>query len=172
MNDSVIAYTQFIVPLPKDGSGAMCYEVNGTTNDFYNIISDICTSINAHFTQHPVRSHLNRISTIGIHAATGDNGTLCVDIQIDLVGCTASIDGTTIISRFVWEISVRGFNNRWRVSITNCEHLRAFIMWIFCDQDMLRFDVFRGSNLRPTSHGLLGKSICRITRSIEDGINV
>ena len=159
VNDSVINDPQFTVSLPKDGSEAMCYEVHGTTNDFYNIISDICTSVNAHFTQHPVRGHLNRISAIGIHAVTGDNGTLCVDIQIDIVGCTASIDGTTIIiSRMVGDIRVRKFNNRWRVSVPNCERPRA-VMWITCDQDMLRFDVVRGSNLRSTSHGLLGKSI-------------
>ena len=162
MNDSVIADPQFTVSLPNDGSAAMCYEVHGTANDFYNIISDICTSVNAHFTQHPVGDHLNRISSIGIHAVTGDNATLCVDIQIDLVGCTASIGGTAIsVLKTVGNIRVKKYNNRWRVSVPNCERPHA-VMWITCDQDMLRFDVVRGSNLRPSSHGLLGKSLCRI----------
>ena len=171
VDDSVIAYHDFVIAghqftvfLPKNGSGAMCYEVHGTSDDFYNIISDICTSINAHFTQYPIHGHLNRISSIGIHAVTGDNATLCVDIQIDLVGCTASIGGTAIsVSRIVGNIRVRKYNNHWRVSVPNCKRPHA-VMWITCDQDMLRFDVVRGSNLRPTSHGLLGKSICRIIR--------
>ena len=158
VNDSVIADPQFTVSL-KDGSRAMCYEVHGTSDDFYNIISDICTSVNAHFTQHPIQGHLNRISSIGVHAVTGDNATPCVDIQTDLAGCTTNINGTTVImSKTVGNIHVRKYNHRWRVSVPNCERPHA-VMWITCDQDMLRFDVVRGSNLRPTSHGLLGKSL-------------
>ena len=56
------------------------------------IFSDTCTSVNVHFTQHPVRKNENRISSIGIHAVTGDADTPCADIQIDLLNCTASIN--------------------------------------------------------------------------------
>ena len=149
---------QFTISLPEDGSKALCYGIYGSPNDFYNIISDTCTSVNVHFTQHPVRNDENRISSIGIHAVTGDADTPCADIQIDLLNCTASINNETIIaSSFIGNMSVRKFSNGWRVFVPNCERPHA-VMWITCAEDMLRFDVSRASGFSPTSHGLLGKA--------------
>ena len=52
----------------------------------------VATSVNVHFTQHPVRNIKNRISFVGIHAGTGDAVTPCADIQIDLLNFIASIN--------------------------------------------------------------------------------
>ena len=164
MNDSVIGDPQFTVSLPVNGSRHMCYEVHGVAGQFFNLISDTCTSVNALFAAMPGNVRINRMSSIGIHAVTTATPSgSCADIQIDLENCTAtlngaSIDGSTIIN----DIRVRKFGNRWRVSVPNCERPSA-VMWITCQRnpDMLRFDIARGSNLRPTSHGLLGKyTIC------------
>ena len=47
-----------------------------------------------------------------------------------------------------------------RVSVPNCESVQL-VMWIVCEEvrgeEMLKFTITRGVNLRPTSHGLLGK---------------
>ena len=137
----------------------MCYGLYGTPDDCYNIISDTCTSVNVHFTQHPVRKNENRISSIGIHAVTGDADTPCADIQIDLLGCRASIYNKTINGSYITgNIRVKRFSNGWRVVFPNCERPHA-VMWITCEEDMLRFNVSRASNLSSTSHGLLGKAI-------------
>ena len=150
---------QFTISLPKYGSRSLCYGIYGSPNDFYNIISDTCISVNVHFTQHPVRNNENRISSIGIHAVTGDADTPCADIQIDLLNCTARINNKTInTSTFIGNMSVRKFGDRWRVFVPNCERPHA-LMWITCEEDMLQFDVSRSSNLSRTSHGLLGKAI-------------
>ena len=131
----------------------------GTQNNYYNVISEKCTSVNILFTEHPIQSKENRISTIGIHAVTGDNETHCADIQIDRLGCSASINNSTInMSRTIGNVTVKKFNNRWRVSVPNCERPHT-VMWITCNSDMLRFDVIRSSNINKTSHGLLGKSL-------------
>ena len=49
---------------------------------------------------------------------------------------------------------------RVRISVPNCENVQL-VMWIVCEEvrgeGMLRFIITRGVNLRPTSHGLLGK---------------
>ena len=149
----------FTISLPEDGSEALCYGMHGSPNDSYNIISDTCTSVNVHFTQHPVRNNENRISSIGIHAVTGDADTPCADIQIDLLNCTASINNTTIIgSKIIGNIRVKSISNGWRVFVPNCE-CPPTTMWITCEDDTLRFDVSRGSGLTSTSHGLLGKAI-------------
>ena len=150
---------QFTISLPEDGSESLCYGMHGSADDFYNIISDTCTSVNVHFTQHPVRKNENRISSIGIHAVTGDADTPCADIQIDLLNCTASIKNIKIIgSKIIGKLRVKNISNGWRVFVPNCECPHTMI-WITCEDDMLRFDVSRGSDLNSTSHGLLGKAI-------------
>ena len=166
--DSIVGYhqnfdnaAQFTISLPEDGSESLCYRMHGSADDFYNIISDTCTSVNVHFTQHPVRNNENRISSIGIRAVTGDADTPCADIQIDLLNCTASINNRIIIgSKIIGNMRVKKnrFRNGWRVFVPNCEHPHA-VIWITCEEDMLRFDVSRGSGLSSTSHGLLGKAI-------------
>ena len=50
----------------------MLWTIYGTSNGFFNIISDTCTSVSVHFTQHPVLNDGNIISSIGILAVTGD----------------------------------------------------------------------------------------------------
>ena len=160
MNDSVIADPQYTLSLPEDGSEALCYEVHGSANDYYNIISDTCTSVNAHYTAIPRRTDRNRMSTIGIRAVIDEGATAgCTDIQIEHLNCAAYVDGNVVnSSMYIGDIRVRRFNNRWRVSVPNCRRPRS-VMWITCEARLLRFDVVRGSSLTPTSHGLLGMSL-------------
>ena len=160
MNDSVIGDPQFTVSLPVSGSRAMCYEVHGVAGQFFNLVSDTCTSVNALFESMPGKIKINRMSSIGIHAVTTATPSgSCADIQIDLENCTTTLNGASIDdSAIIEDIRVRKFGNRWRVSVPNCER-PSTVMWITCQSnpDMLRFDIARGSNLRPTSQGLLGK---------------
>ena len=165
-NDSIVGHrqgfndaAQFTISLPEDGSESLCYGMHGSPDGFYNIISDTCTSVNVHFTQHPSRSNANRISSIGIHAVTGDADTPCADIQIDLLGCRATINNGTINESCITRsVDVKRFSSGWKVIVPNCEHPHA-VMWITCEEDMLRFDVSRASNLNSSPHGLLGKQI-------------
>lgn len=153
VNDSVVADPQFTVTLP-DGSGhSLCYEIHGDAGKYFNLISDTCLSVNAHFTaMSPIR---NRMSSIGIHAVPDDSST-CVDIQINYT-CSAVVGGnSTGDLTVIGGIRLRRHGNRWRVSVPNCER-PSTVMWVTCMEQRLRFDVTRGSNLHPTSHGLLGK---------------
>ena len=173
VNDSIIADPQFTVSLPVDGAESLCYEVHGSAGKYFNLISDTCTSVNAHFTSMPDPTRGNRMSTIGIHAVAEDNFAIigsglggCVDIQIDYSGCSATVDGIPVdMEMTIRDIRVRKFNNRWRVSVPNCERA-SLVMWITCEEELLRFDVARGSNLKSTSHGLLGELLYRIQCSI------
>ena len=169
VNDSVIGDPQFTVTLPMNRSRHMCYEVHGVAGQFFNLISDTCTSVNALFAAMPGNPRINRMSRIGIHAVTTAtaNGN-CADIQIDIEDCVATLNGAPINgSAMIDDIRVRKFGNRWRVSVPNCERPSA-VMWITCQSNpqMLRFDIARGSNLRPTSHGLLGKNTNCLTASL------
>ena len=135
----------------------LCYEVHGEADKYFNLISDTCTSVNALFSELPSDQRLNRMSEIGINAR--DTADQCTQIKISLEGCAGFVDGERITSIHNQNgVSVRPYVNRWRVSVPNCVPAQSLVMWIFCEQepDMLRFSIARGTNLDPTSHGLLG----------------
>jgi hypothetical protein len=137
----------------------MCYEIHGGEEKYFNLISDTCTSVNARFSAMQAMPDVNRMRVIGMYAATSatPNGN-CAEIEININNCSASLDGELIeLMAEVDDIRIRKFNNRrWRVSVPNCER-RSAVMWITCENNMLRFRIVRGSNLAPTSHGLLGQ---------------
>lgn len=108
----------------------------------------------------------NVISAIGIRAS--DDNDTCHNIEIiqnSATGvCETSINGGPLLT-VGGETTIRGVNvkqrmmSRVRVSVPNCERI-PLIMWVTCQningEFMMRFDISRGVNLRPTSHGLLG----------------
>ena len=117
---------QITISLSENGSESLCYGIYDSPNDFYNIISDTCASVNIHFTQHPVQKHKNRISSIGIHAVTGDADTPCADIKIDLLGCKASINNSSITtSKIIGDVRVKNISNGWKVFVPNCKRPHA-----------------------------------------------
>lgn len=145
----------------------MCFELHGRRNTHFNLISDTCVSVNALYrgTTAPDGQQLNIISSIGIRAEN-INGD-CINIQVDLAGCSVSTGTGESLSTLdeplfsAAGITIRKRSvNRVRVSVPNCENTNL-MMWVICEQrngvEMIRFQVARGINLRPTSHGLIGK---------------
>ncbi len=138
----------------------MCYEVHGRGNTHFNLISDTCVSINALFS--PI-SGLNVISSIGVRAEGNDG--VCRNIQVNLDGCTLSVGSSENTMTPTQMFSVAGISackirtDRVRISIPNCENVNL-VVWVVCERgnvDMIRFQIARGVNLLPTSHGFLGK---------------
>ena len=156
------------MPFTKQGD-ALCYEVHGSPDEHYNLVSDVCTNVNAYYNDAiAVDSHgvfeANFIQMIGVRAV-GSSG-VCQNIRVfeDVNGtCSAMRMGETNVLPPMTELDgivVRRVRNRIRISVPNCEHINL-VMWITCEQRSgvrsLRFDISRGRNLRPTSHGLIGK---------------
>ena len=137
--------------LPDDSGYSLCYEVHGKAGKFFNLISDTCVSVNAHFTA--INQARNRMSSIGIHTVTNDVRS-CIDIEINLA-CFAAVDGDDIGNGTVIDgVRIRRYKNHWRVSVPNCN--RFSVMWVTCLEEELRLTISRRSNLQPSSHGLLG----------------
>jgi hypothetical protein len=167
-NDSVIGDPLFTVPLltaretPQDlRSVSLCYEIHGVANAYFNLISDTCVSVNVLYSPMLNPSHGNIISKVGILAATNDENS-CSQIQVDLDGCRTFYNGeelTTMLSRDAGIVIVR-HRNKVRIAVPNCEN-KDLTMWVICQnisgQPMIKYQVNRGFNLRPTSHGLLGQ---------------
>ena len=155
VNDSVIADPQYTVAIPSTDGYSLCYEVHGDSNQYFNLISDTCVSANAYYTEMPLNSRRNRMSSVGIRASSGGLEG-CVEVQIDLEGCRAAVGGREVNgSVTIGMVRVRRIRNLWRVFVPNCD-LPGMVMWVTCMSNRLRFDVRRGANLRPSSHGLLG----------------
>ena len=142
----------------------LCFEIHGSPNNSYNLISDTCVNVNAFYS--PVGA-LNIISSIAVRAE-GDSKT-CRDIRVDLDNCAASASpmggGSLVSLTGTLEedgISVKTYSDRVRIAVPNCQNLRL-VMWVICEPAInnfpssIRFHVSRGVNLNPTSHGLLGK---------------
>ena len=156
LNDSVVADPQFTVAIPGTGGLSLCYEVHGDAGHYFNLISDTCISANAYYTAMPLDAQRNRISKIGVRASSGGPEG-CVEVEVDLESCVGRVGGREVNGSVV--ISGVRVNqvrrNLWRVAVPNCQR-PGLVMWVTCMSNRLRFDVNRGSNLRPSSHGLLG----------------
>ena len=105
----------------------------------------------------------NVISTIGVKAV--DNKGRCIDIVVSLSEqCILLVESQPLMYYNKYGISVVKHNSQRKVSLSvpNCEN-EQLVMWILCKtiagQEMIDFEISRGLNLRPTSHGLIGKSI-------------
>ena len=183
MNDTVIGDPLQTVPLlvtnledlGLDQNLSLCYEVHGQSDKYFNLVSDVCTSVSAHYFG---VSSFNVIDEISVKAV--DSIGNCRDILVSIEGGeTVTVDGQ-IVNRFSeGGISVRKYQHHVRIAVPNCAHV-DLVMWIICqnrtlteynDQGdeikisatMLRFVIARGFNLQENSHGIIGgynDSIC------------
>ena len=187
-NDTVIGDPLMTVPILVSDSVlemlnatrlSLCYEIHGRRDENFNLVTDECATVNAHYTD--LTSYLNVIDQIGVRAVD-DNGQ-CKNIQVDVDGCTASIDGNPLSAGQRYSsggISVRRYSNRVRISVPNCNEL-SLVMWVICETrtledpfgtngevtgDMIKFVVMRGLNFgHRLAHGLLGECVTNYNNS-------
>ena len=161
-----------------DSNVYLCYEIHGEPDKYFNLVSDECTSVNAHYVQAPVAAHLNIIDSMTVVAI--DSQEYCHHISVDLNGCLATVDQEIMeprqrkrsISKYDQNgISVRSYSSRVRISVPNCAD-NKLVMWVICENNTIydakndvyidhvssiKFEITRGLNLHEYSHGLLGK---------------
>lgn len=176
VNDTVIGDPLLTVPLRitnladlgLNSTPSLCYEVHGRSNEYFNLISDSCVSVNAHYA---AAGPFNVIDRVAIRAI--DNSGTCRDILVDADNaCSAEVDGTSLDAFSDAGVSVRRFAERVRISIPNCDK-QQLVMWVLCENGSLRsynpdsdgtvfqarmvkLVVARGFNLQETSHGIIG----------------
>ncbi len=168
-NDTVIGDPLYEAALwfedeSREFNYSLCYEVHGRPNMHFNLISDECVSVNGLYTA--TTDGLNIISSMGVRA-TDDAGS-CQNIAViqnqQSGKCELYVNGAQTSTYQQDGVSARLKNSdtKVRVSVPNCEFINLVLV-IRCqtisETHMIRFDVVRGVNLRPTSHGLLGESM-------------
>ena len=183
VNDTVIGDPLMTVPINAPGYPSdlhLCYEIHGAPDEYFNLVSDECTSVNAHYSQAAGADFLNIIDSMSIVAIDKEND--CHNISVNVEGCTATVDGYDMAPRatkrstnsFIYKengISVRSYTSRVRISVPNCAD-NSLVMWVICQHqsvevpmsesvvgpvDMIKFEITRGLNLKETSHGLIGR---------------
>ena len=151
----------------------LCYEIHGRDREYFNLISDSCVNVNAHYVRAHPFLHNNIIDEIAVRAVGLDR--VCKNITVNVNGCRAFVDGTLLNSTYSSAgVSVRIYENRIRISTPNCQDV-DLVMWMFCKQmtlkgepergemnitvnvNVLYFVVARGLNIREKAHGLLGE---------------
>ena len=158
--------TRMLLGLNEGERVSLCYEIHGEADAYFNLVSDVCVSVNAHYARVRSDLYINVIDRIGIRAV--DNASQCHNIMADLNGCRVFVDDVEISTSYRMKgISVRKYPTPVRIAVPNCED-DDLVMWVFCqtgtfvggnmtfDAPMIRFVIARGFNLAETSHGLLG----------------
>ncbi len=154
----------------------LCFEVHGQKDAYFNLVSDDCVSVNAHYEQIAPGEDINIVDDISIRAVASDNS--CHNIEVLLDQCTASVDGVVINDMYSMnDIVVRKYPSRVRIAVPNCGPTKGLVMWVICQTqtfwstsrtnddgteftfqgEAIRFVVARGLNLRVASHGILGE---------------
>lgn len=168
VNDTIVGDPLYTIPLqglnlthfPELEGVSLCYEFHGLSDTFYSVVSDACTSVNAHYAAGKNDARLNVVSEIGVKAQ-GQNGT-CHQVRVTLDRCQASVNGQLVSDVYSSDgVRVVARRSRVRVRVPNCASVRELVMWVMCQrrggEDMIRFVIARGQGLTPTSHGLVGE---------------
>ena len=189
--DTVIEDPLMTVPIHAPnfpGDVSLCYQVHGEPSKIFNLVSDECTSVNAHYVKAPITGDYNIIQTVSVLAVDKQGYCNQISVTVDANSCTARVNedvlqgdgtarkrGTTITSYEQDGIAVRAYESRVRISVPNCAD-NKLVMWVKCvheplfDYDgeetaavnMIRFEIIRGLNLKEYSHGLLGNYILEL----------
>lgn len=148
---------------------ALCFEIHGDADQYFNLLSDNCVSVNAHYA--PLNDYWNIINRIGIRAM--DSRGECQNIAVNLDTCSAVLNGNPLSENYRRnDISIRRYSSHVRVSVPNCNSTTTLVMYIICQRNlsvwdpitdemirasMLKFVIARGININENAHGFLGK---------------
>ena len=171
VNDTITADPVYAVPInvvegkPPNlnlGELSICYEIHGDADKWFNFISDKCLSLNALYREGKVFNRTGHVIRQLAILSEDDTG-MCkqVLVMMDDDGmCSVTVDGTEVNVSNSGGLRVNKNRNRVRVSVPNCDN-HLVVMWASCEDfygtRMMRLVVSRGLNLRPTSHGFLGR---------------
>ena len=141
-------------------STSLCYEVHGEEDKYFNLISDSCLSVNAHYSGSDPTKPLNSIDEIAAVATNneGENLNITVDRH-----CNFRVNDDTDL-RYFNDSGVMGVATGSSVAISTDNAYcggRFIVMAMECGVDelgVLKFRVYRSLEIGDsTPHGLVGE---------------
>ena len=163
----------FTVPLSgPPGTPSLCYEVYGASDTNFNMFSESCVSVNAHYTTIPTSGRdLHLINKFGVRVLSNkdspNDGCANDDILIELVNgdCRVALNGE-IMKEGVYKrngVHVNVFKKNVFLSVENCQKGRIGFSFvsksILKEKKRLTFlevQVEGGSGITTSAHGLIG----------------
>ena len=189
VNDTIVGDPLLNVPLTNtnfdsldlnvpEGPPSLCFEIHGEANEYFNLVTDDCVTVNARY--NALNVYWNVINRIGVKAV--DDEGKCREISVDLEGCAAAVDNVALTSSYSSAgIFVRPYRRHVRVSVPNCNGSSHLAMYVFCQQNltvwdpftdepfqasMIKYVIAHGINLNENSHGLIGKFVLPLLCSV------
>jgi collagen type VI alpha len=157
----------FAVPLngPPD-MPMLCYEVYGAPNKSFNLISDKCISINAHYTERVVLARhrpLHLIDRFGFKIVSSITNN-CIDVLVEVTASgllKTTLNGRVISNKLVvGDVHVTSTDQHFMFTSNNCANgLVAIAVQRKSIHQVgyLEMQLESGKGLTTTSHGLIGQ---------------
>ena len=99
----------------------LCYEIHGEAGKYFNLISDMCVSVNTHYAARG--DGLNILDKIGVRAV--DTTGTCVNVSVILQNnatCRAMVNGVPRLNYRRGGVVVRSMgSNAVSISVPNCQ---------------------------------------------------
>ena len=146
---------------------ALCYEVHGLQGEYFNLVSEPCLSVNAHYMVQDPDKPLHFIDEIAVVATNAEGAN--IEMNIDR-HCNLLVDGSTTSTVFlnssgVLAEAIPAFNDVVIVA-TECGRDRETVLWMRCvphEHGFMQLDISRDLGLRnSSSHGLLGELMSQL----------
>ena len=169
-DSNVRADPMFSVPLISQEENVpwLCYQVYGEDNKHFNLVTDKCISINAHYSE--VKTSV-RHTNIPLHLIDKLGFTFrdnvsqeCVNVVIELdnQNCLIGINGASMVSGYSkGSVHVSPVSSK-QVSVraTNCDN-QPIVMTVECKRmppqtAFLELKIDNGLGITPSAHGLIG----------------
>ncbi len=138
----------------------LCYKVHDDNQQYFNLVTDQCLSVNALFTA--VAPKIDVITRVGIRAI--DSNGECVSIVVEQDQCSVSIDGMQIIDTFSnADILVERSESEVFINVPNCGENPAIRLRCLSrnlgesQADLINLIIMRGQGIGGRrAHGLIG----------------
>ncbi len=114
---------------------SLCYEIHGAEDQWFNLVTDNCVSVNTQYTD--LTRRLNIMDSVAVRAV--DEANRCVNIRVNVDQCSAMVGDSSIGVLNKYEsngIMVKRYSNRVRITVPNCQDL-TLVMWVICEDRTL-----------------------------------
>ena len=141
------------------GGISLCYEVDGKKDQYLNLISDECLSVNAHYSEFdPSERQFNSIDeiTVVVTNSLGENLNIFVDGRCNMnANSQPSLNSSGVIATIHESQVLISTDN----SFCGGQNV---LLGIECNRnrrrnDVMRFNVYRNLVSNDTAHGLMGE---------------
>jgi hypothetical protein len=136
---------------------SLCYEIHGASGQIANLVSSMCTSINARYVRLDHSSAQTTFGSVGIRSVDGSGE--CKNIQVNK-DCSILFNGDSVTTNFTASnISIDMNSDSILVTVPNCG--KEIVIKFHCLQlgntSLMNMSIIRSYIEQDNTHGLIGQ---------------